>query len=207
MTIDDGRYKEQTAQVMIDIITSPEQHPVMREYVLQYTTDYFERHWLDRRTMQEKSDFSAIDQQYQTALLTAMWTAVQDRDQSVAATALVRLHELSTRFSFVDRDKVTATTIRLIKDDTTPESSHMAALRVAAARRLSAVREEAENIVTNASYSVAVRMAAMHTAVTMEPGEKFIDSLVSDFIKNKDADKRLKKAATLLLKKLSNRKA
>ena len=69
--IDDGRYKESTAQLMIDIINDPEQHQVMREYTLQYVTDFFERHWVNRSPGRElePKELSSIDEQLQDAML------------------------------------------------------------------------------------------------------------------------------------------
>ena len=75
--IDDGRYKESTGHVMLDIINDADQHEVMREYTLQYTSDYFEKHWLKliskSLAKEENLALSTKDKELQTLFLNTMW--------------------------------------------------------------------------------------------------------------------------------------
>lgn len=201
--IDDGRYKESTGQLMVDIINDSEQHEVMREYTLQYVSDFFERHWLTRKSFgKELDDLSSVDKQLQEVFLTTMWNQTSSHEGPIAGTSLIRLNDLSKRFSAIDQNRIEREVERMINDSMFPVSSRMAALSISAERKLYHLRSAATQIALDETLSASLRMSALHTATTMDPDEDFIDEITEKFINNQSADKRLKMAAKMALEKL-----
>lgn len=199
-TIADGRYKESTAQLMIDIINDPEQHEVMREYTLQYTSDFFEKHWLIKEN--QPKTLSKIDSQLKGAFLTTMWNMLDSQEGPIAGTSLIRLNDLSKNFPEISQAKLDKETERMIKEDLVPNSSKMAALSVASERKMHHLIDQIEAIVYDSSSIVSLRMSALHTVSTLQPDEKFIERLSKEIINNQNADRLLKRAAEMAVKKL-----
>ena len=198
--IADGRYKESTAQLMIDIINDPEQHEVMREYTLQYTTDFFEKHWLIKEN--QPRSLSKIDSQLKGAFLTTMWNMLDSQEGPIAGTSLIRLNDLSKSFPEISQAELDKETERMIKEDIVPNSSKMAALSVASERKMHHLKDQIEAIIYDSSSIVTLRMSALHTVSTMQPDEKFIERLSKEIINNQNADRLLKRAAEMAVKKL-----
>lgn len=202
--IDDGRFKESTAQLMIDIINDPEQHEVMREYTLQYTTDFFERHWVNKSPSREveSKELSSIDQKLQDAMLKTMWNMLDSQKGPIAGTSLIRLSELAEYMPTISQAKIDKETERMVIENYSPVSSRMAALSVASERKMHHLKNQIADIAFDESVSVSLRMSALHSASTMEPGEEFIEKLSKNLINNQKANKLLKRAAVLALQKL-----
>ena len=202
--IDDGHYKESTAQLMMDIINDPEQHEVMREYTLQYTTDFFERHWVNRSPARdlEPKELSSTDQKLQDAMLKTMWNMLDSAEGPIAGTSLIRLNELGEYIPNISQAKIDKETERMALENFIPVSSRMAALSVATERKMHHLKDQIADIAFDESVSVSLRMSALHSVSTMEPGEEFIERLSKDLINNQKANKLVKRAAELALKKL-----
>ena len=88
-------------------------------------------------------------------------------------------------------------------DDFVPVSSRMAALSVATERKLHHLKEQISDIVFAEGSSLSLRMSALHSVSTMNPGEEFIQKLNEEIINNQNANRLLKRAAALALKKLN----
>lgn len=202
--IDDGRFKESTAQLMIDIINDPEQHEVMREYTLQYTTDFFERHWVNQSPGRqvEAKELSSIDRQLQAAMLKTMWNMLDSQEGPIAGTSLIRLSELADYMPTISQARIDKETERMALENFAPISSRMAALSVATSRKMHHLKESIADIAFDESVSISLRMSALHSVSTMDPGEEFIKKISKDLINNQKANKLLKRAAVLALKKL-----
>lgn len=200
----DGRYKETTGQLMIDIINDQEQHEVMREYVIQYIPDYFERHWLDvkGKDRSQKNGLSEEESALQQAFVNTMWNMLEDRRGPIPGTSLIRLHELSETFSIINKEEVDKATEQIIMDQSMPVSSRMAALSVASERGLHQTLKLAEEIIFDPASSVSLRMAALNSACSLNPDEELLERIQQKFIDNNLEDKRLIRAAYLTLKKL-----
>ena len=203
--IDDGRYKETTAQVMLDIINNPDRHPVMREYTLQYIDDYFERHWLTRKTKEkEVTDLSTIDQELQDGFMKIMWQQLQAGEGPIAGTSLIRLNDLSKNFSVVDQNRLDEETQKMLSDYQAPVSSRMAALSVAADRKLHHLQDYISEQAFDSQNSISFRMAAIHAAVQLEPQKEFYDKLEAEIINDDSSHRVLKRSAQLTLEKFKN---
>ena len=203
MLIDDGRYKESTADVMIDIINDPEQHSVMREYVLQYTTDYFEKHWFNKLKAKEKSNYTDVDLDIQNRMYQAMLASLKSEEGPIAGTSLIRLHQLSKNFEFIDEKLIQKETERMVKDSIVPEASRMAALSIAAERKVLGLKTDIESILFDNQQSVILRMSALNTLLKLDPSESQIEKVQKEFVENPSVDLRLKKAAKLTIENLN----
>ena len=205
LLIDDGRLQEATGQLMVEIINDADQHPVMREYVLQFTRDYFERHWLLKspQGMTEKQDLSAFERQIQQAMLDSMWKALDSSHSEMTATSLVRLQELSKNFAVIDQQRLEAAVKDVLQDTSSADIVRMAAFSIAGARGSSDLKELTTEVVFDENNSVLVRMAALHTASVMGTDQDYKEKLTTEFINNEQVDKRLQRAAKLALLKLN----
>ena len=202
--IDDGRYKESTAQLMIDIINDPEQHEVMREYTLQYTTDFFERHWVNKSPARGlgPKELSSTDQKLQDAMLKTMWNMLDSVQGPIAGTSLIRLNEMGEYIPNISQAKIDKETERMALGNFIPVSSRMAALSVATERKMHHLKDQIADIAFDESVSVSLRMSALHSVSTMEPGEEFVQKLNEEIINSQNANKLLKRAAQMTLKNL-----
>ena len=199
--INDGRYKESVALLMNEIINDDQQHPVMREYTLQYVTDFFERHWINKLTSKEISNYSKVDELQQKKLLATMYRSLKWPDGAIAGTALIKLHELSQQFPIVNKEKLNQETKRMIYDNFTSESSKMAALSIAADRRLKNCSEEIERISFDQSESTIIRMSAVNALAKLSKDEYIIERIKTEILSNKNSDDRLINAAQMTLNK------
>lgn len=200
--IDDGRYKETTAQVMLDIINDSNQHEVMREYTLQYIDDFFERHWLSRKSKdKEVSEISELDQDLQDTFLKIMWQQLDVNEGPIAGTSLIRLNDLSKNFSVVNQNKLDQETQKMLSDPQVPISSRMAALSVAADRKLNHLQKYISQQVFDNQNSTSFRMAAINAASKLEPLDDFYTKLESEIINDDSSHDILKRAAKLTLVK------
>jgi hypothetical protein len=202
--IDDGRFKESTGQLMTEIVNDPNQHEVMREYVLQYTTDYFERHWLDKSTREkrEKENLSEVDLEIQEKMLSTMWNMLESDVGTIAGTSLIRLNDLSGIFQRINQKRLEVEITNMVLSEDALISSRMAALSLASSRKMHSLQEMAVQITFGAHYNLSLRMAALHAASTMQVDNKFVEQLQTKIINNLGADKRLKRAARLAIEKL-----
>ena len=196
--IDDGRFKESTAQLMIDVINDPEQHEVMREYSIQYVSDFFKRHWGNSST----DELSNIDQQLQEALLKTMWNMLDNSNGPIAGTSLIQLHDLSKAFPNISSERISLETERMVIDQLVPVSSRMAALSISKERNLHHLKDQISLIAFDETSSLSLRMSALHTVSEMDPDKGFTEKLSKEIINNQDTSKLLKRAAELAIKKL-----
>ena len=199
--IDDGRFKESTGYVMLEIINDENQHEVMREYTLQYITDFFERHWLTKKG--EKRSSSKNDIELQEYFLESMWNVLSEPNGPVAGTSLIRLNDLSKNFSLVDEENINLATEKMLLDTGMSNSSRMAAVSVVKDRELLALGDSLFTIVSNELVNASLRMAALHTISIIDPNARFNAYIKTEFIENKEADKRLKRAAILAQKNIN----
>jgi len=203
--IEDGRFKESTAQLMIDIINDPEQHEVMREYTLQYITDFFERHWVNKSPAREieLKELSTTDKQLQDTFLKSMWNLLDSTEGPIAGTSLIRLNDLSNYLETISQSKLDREIERMAFEETVPVSSRMAALSVASERGMAHLQKQLKDLTFDQSTTLSLRMAALHSVSTMDPDKDFIDRLSKEIINNQNANRLLKRAAELALKKLN----
>ena len=206
LLIDDGRYKESMAKLMNDIINDEQQHSVMREYVLQYTTDYFERHWLDKFSGKPITKYSEIDKFQQAEMIKTMIDALKWPEGPIAGTALIRLHEISQTFKIVDDLKINAETKRMVIDPTTSESSRMAAISIAVERNLDGLEQEILQMAFNETESPMLRISALNALTIMTEDENISERISREILNDKNCDKRVLNAAQLSIKKLTKKK-
>lgn len=206
--IDDGRYKESTASLMLNIINDPNQHEVMREYVIQYIPDYFEKHWLNGNgdQQQEKKNLSALGKEFQNSFINSMWKMVQTTDGPIPGTALIRLHELSQTFNAIDSKRIEVQTEKMINDPNMSASGRMAALSVALEKEMVQIVDQSSQMTFDESLPISLRMAAMNTTAVLSNDKLFIEDLKDKFLNDPNVDNRLKRAALLITQKLQRKR-
>ena len=192
-TINDGRFKESQAKILEDIVLDDSQNEILREYVLQYIPEYFQKQW------QGKTEYSPIDRQIMTSLVAMLWQVQDEKSGPIAGTALIALHDLSPDFDLITAEQVKKGTRKLLRPST-PEASRMAAFSIAKERSMSDVLPLAEEVCFDDAESVSLRMAALNTAFSLQPNEDFFEK-VKTFGKLDELDPRLKRAAAILIKR------
>ncbi|MCH2209579.1 MAG: hypothetical protein MK132_27485, partial [Lentisphaerales bacterium] len=204
-TIEDGRFKESTGQMMLDIINEPSRHKVMREYTLQYTVDFFEKHWKNSPLSSKPTKLklaSVSDQNLQKQFIKTMWNMLDSADGPIAGTSLIRLHDIGKSFSIVDQDKLADKIQRIVTDDLAADSTKMAALSLAAERQQINLADSAMNIAVDNSLNLPLRMSALHTASQLNSSSDFINRIRR--LSNDNASHRiLRRAAQQILNKLN----
>jgi hypothetical protein len=200
--IEDGRFKDSTATLMLEIINDPDQHPVMREYVLQYIPDYFEKHWLTvKGALREEKKLTGVDLLFQEIFIKSLWDISESTvGNGLAGTALIDLHELSSDFTKINTEKIAQRTESILQDSSMPDSSRMAAFSVASERGFTHLFEKAKNVLFSEQEGLPLRLSALHTASTMAPDQQFTEKLKKEFIENKLAHRFLKRAAGIAIK-------
>lgn len=204
--IDDGRYKESMGHLMNSIINDQKQHVVMREYVLQYTTDYFERHWQDRFSAKELTNYSSEDVFQQSQMIKTMYKALHSSNGPIAGTALIRLHELSQGFSFVDQEEINRETERILSDRHSAESSRMAALSIVVERGLVDLKKVVERITFDRNESVMTRVTALSALGKYPINERTLTRISNEIINDQSCDKRLQRAAKFSIDEILRRR-
>ena len=203
--IDDGRFKESTAQLMLEIVNDPHQHEVMKEYTFQYFSDYFENNWLSKGLIKtEKTELSDVENSLQNKMISTLWHALKNESGPIPGTSLIKLNEISKKFSIVDTSKLEQAAEVMIKNSSMPNASRMAALSVAAERNMYEIAEVAQEIALSKDAVITLKMSALHTASLMQPDKEFLKQIKKEFIENKEAHRLLRRAAQLALKKLNS---
>ena len=203
--INDGRYKESTSSVMIEIINENQQHEVMREYILQYVDDFFERHWLTRKSKdQELTDISKSDQDLQDTLLETVWNQLERVEGPIAGTALVGLNDISRNFSVVNQQRLNQATEKLVLDKSFPVSTRMAAMSVAKERKLDYMHSLISEEAFESNNTLSLRMAAINAASNLGPNENFFKRLKEEIIDNHLSHRVLKRAAQMTINNFKN---
>lgn len=203
--IDDGRYKESTAKLMLEIVNDPYQHEVMKEYTFQYFTDYFEKNWLSGGLVKsEKSELTDVEKALQNKMISTLWNALEEEAGPIPGTALIKLNDISKRFSVVDTVKLEKATEEMIKNSNMPNASRMAALSIAAERNMHELAQVAQEIALSKDVGISLKMSALHTASVMKPDEEFQKQIKEEFIENEQAHRLLKRAALKALKKINS---
>lgn len=195
--IDDGRFKESTGQIMLEIINDRQQHEVMREYVLQYVTDYFEKHWLDPQKLNSMSDYDNLLQQ---SFLDTMWEMVSSNEGPIAGTSLIRLHDLSKNFDIVGQEKVDGVAKWMAIDSTVPPSSRMAALSIISEKKIVEVASDVRFMAFDSSLNIPLRMSALNTIGKLNPDKSLVDQIQKEILNDKSSSKYLKAKALEVMK-------
>ena len=85
--IEDGRLKDQTGSLLSNLLLDENQHEIMKEYVLQYIPDFFERHWVafrHKKNKQENSNLSIDDENLQNQLINNLWQQIPSRQGPIS---------------------------------------------------------------------------------------------------------------------------
>lgn len=131
-----------------------EQGDVWRDYCVQYLAGYYDRRF--------PADAEKSESPEREAMLVTYWEAAEEKDKTLAGTALIGLEDLSRRHGEVDRRKVSDRALELALDEECSEASRITALRLCG----SMGRREAlpaARILAQTGETTTLRMAAIAT--------------------------------------------
>ena len=82
----------------------------------------------------------------------------------------------------------------------------MAALSIAAERRLSHITKYSSSMTFDESLPISLRLAAMNTTILLAEDDTFIEEIKSVFLNDNSVDNRLRRAVVLITKKLQKKR-
>jgi hypothetical protein len=130
------------------------ENDVWRDYSLQYMADYYERRW--------PTNAPVADDEERKQMLGAYQEALQEKDKTMAGTALIGLETLSQRYPEVDRGELAGQALKLATDEQCSAASRITAMRMCAKFGARDVLPSAR-IAAQTGEIVPLRMAAIAT--------------------------------------------
>ena len=165
---------------------------VWRDYCVQYLAQYYGRKWPESTPVAG----DAPDAE-QSNVEKVLWEAVQEKDTTIAGTALLGLEQLSRNHPGIDTERVVATALALAEDVRCSEASRITAVRLCGMLKKRDVLPIARMLVPPGE-TIPLRMAALATLGDI--GEKEDEVLVQYFAT--DSEKRIRSLAVATLKKM-----
>ena len=187
--IKNGAFIEELGDVFNDILSAPDQHPVLIDYVSQYIPEYFAKRWQGR------------DSQDQELLLKSLYNLLDQQNTSLSGTALSALMALEKDYSSVDRSRIEEKAFQMATDNSLSQASRSQALRYLGAHSSKEGYDILESTVFSESQPVMLRMIAVrsladHVMSLTEKRDELIARINTEILINSASDKRLLSAAT-----------
>ena len=170
--------------LFLELYRDPEQNPVIRDYALQHLCL-----WYEQVADGEKSQ---IEQ--------ALWDALNEKQTSIAGTALVALAHLSEKNPQLDSGKVKDAALQLANDPACGELARITALQVCGNLGAKEILPVALDLAKN-SQDTPLRISAI--AALGEVGGREVQPLLKKLSKNSNT--LLQLAAQAALQKIRNR--
>jgi hypothetical protein len=175
--------------LLIGIYRDREQDIVMRDYAVQHLVSLYEQ--LPGSRIAEKKQIQQVLQ-----------AALAETDSSIAGTALLGMHNLSTGHPEFDTPELTEAALNLARDDTARELVRITALQVCAGRGIKDALPAALAL-ANAAPTIPVQISAIAALGTLGTAEH--RALLEELAESPEA--RLRPAAQTALNRLQARLA
>jgi len=176
---------------LVKMVEDSKNDSIWRDYSIQYMPQYYERALQD----------SSVSEQERTAVRNALFSALNQREDTLAGTALIALELLSKNDPDFDRKTILKTATEITNDETASTSSRLTALRI------SAKKGDAKSVVKTArtlaqtGETVLLRSAAI---VTLGEIGSFDDQeLLESYLQSNN--KQIVSAAKIALNTLQKR--
>lgn len=181
-------------QLLTEIYNNPKQDEIWRNYSIQFMAPFYER-----QSNKAGGAGSSPANNELKLVEESLWKALDERDNSNAATALLGLDNLSGNFPEFEKSDVQAAMVDLATDDTASEANRITALRLCGQQGHVEALEPARDVAQHGETTL-LRCAAIATLGDLGSDEDR-DLLEAYAI---STDKRIQQIALHSLKKLSN---
>jgi hypothetical protein len=177
------------AAELIRMYHDPRHDDVWRDYCVQYLSACYER-----RPPASQAEAITND------VAKTLWEAVQEKDTTIAGTALLGLEHLSRTYPHIDTNKLAATALALAEDSRCSEASRITAVRLCGLMKAREILPIARMLAPPGA-TLPLRAAAI--ATLGEVGDPDDEPLLRYF--GQDPDKRIKAISASALKTLQQR--
>jgi len=178
-------------QQLADMSKNRKNDPVWRDYSIQYMPQYYERATQD----------PSIREEERTQIREALIAALDERDGTLAGTALIALELLSKKDQTFNRKTILETGVDIATDETASTSSRLTALRVTAKEGDPNAIIDTARTLAQTGETVLLRSAALVTLG--EIGNSNDQELIESYLQSDN--KQIAAAAKIALTKLKKR--
>ena len=178
-------------QQLADMSKNRKNDPVWRDYSIQYMPQYYERATQD----------PSIREEERTQIREALIAALDERDGTLAGTALIALELLSKKDQTFNRKIILETGVDIANDETASTSSRLTALRVTAKEGDPNAIIDTARTLAQTGETVLLRSAALVTLG--EIGNSNDQELIESYLQSDN--KQIVAAAKIALTKLKKR--
>ncbi len=191
---------EGLGELLTDVFNDPEHDPMWRNYCLQFMEPYYEK---ESEVLSAQSDGTADSSTNATppqlkSIEDTLWSAVDERDNSNAGTALLAMDKLSRSHSEFGKEQLNSAMVELASDEQASVANRVTALRLCGERSNMEALETARNLARQCDTTM-IRCAAIATLGdigTEEDLELIEECSLSE-------DKRIARIAKLSMEKLT----
>ena len=190
---------------MVEMAQNADTDPVWRDYCVQFMTPLYERRAGELAVKPHKENYSVQNHFAElSAVREAMLQALEERDNTLAGTALIGLENLSRNHDGFDREMITAKAVEITTDEMASMESRLTALRLASQVSMGHGAEsmeqtaDAARMLAQTGESVYMRSAAIVTLG--EIGSNEDRELLEAFAV--DEDRQIAAAANMALAKM-----
>ncbi len=155
---------------MVEMAGNAETDPVWRDYCIQFMTPFYERLTTEYTEHTEMGEgLTTKDTKYTkgdselAAIHDAMFSALDERDATLAGTALIGLELLSRTHDEFDRETIVAKATEIASDEMASSASRLTALRLAAMTEGRESAVDAARSLAQTGETVLLRSAAIVT--------------------------------------------
>ena len=162
---------------MVEMVGNTDHDPVWRDYCIQFMTPFYKRaskelglttegteeHGGGTSVSSMSSSAAGGEKDELSAIHDAMFSALDERDATLAGTALIGLELLSRTYQEFDREGIVAKATEIASDEMASPSSRLTALRLAAMTEGSESAVDAARSLAQTGQTVLLRSAAIVT--------------------------------------------
>jgi len=193
---------EGIGQMLTDIYNSPEHDEIWRNYSIQFMAPFYEK---QSKVLSVKfqaggeSEESAQSVDELKIINETLWSALDERHNSNAGTALLGLDDLSDKYPEFEKSDVQAAMVDLANDNAASEANRITALRLCGQQGHAEALEAARDVAQNGSTTV-LRCAAIATLGDL--GTTDDRALLEAYAASDDL--RIQRIAQTVLQKMGN---
>ena len=158
---------------MVEMAGNAETDPVWRDYCIQFMTPFYERQAKEIGLTTKDTKYTkvsnhsvhnySVKQTELTAVHDAMFSALDERDATLAGTALIGLELLSRTHDEFDRETIVGKATEIASDEMASAASRLTALRLSASGNLNTEMVDAARSLAQTGETVLLRSAAIVT--------------------------------------------
>ncbi len=194
---------------LMDMYSDTESDPIWKNYCVQFMSTYYQRAAEELGLTTKYTEYTEGPESNQSeksvdelnAVREAMFAALDERDETIAGTALIGVELLSRTHEEFDREQIVAKTAEIASDDSVSTGSRLTALRMSALTGGDETTADTARLLAQTGETMLMRSAAVVTLG--ETGTAEDRELLESYTLSED--RQLSGAAELALQKMDAR--